>query len=74
MRSITLLSVRDAEFVDNFLRSSKDGEAAISSGLPDSQAGAQTLTRDIVANSCLILFICHVLTQILNPLKQLRII
>lgn len=49
MRSITLLSVRDAEFVDNFLRSSKDGEAAISPGLPDSQAGAQTLARDIVA-------------------------
>ena len=53
MRSITLLSVRDSEFVDNFLRSSKDGEAAISPGLPDSQAGAQTLARDIVANRAL---------------------
>ena len=53
MRSITLLSVRDAEFVDNFHRSSKDGEAAISPGLPDSQAGAQTLARDIVANRAL---------------------
>ena len=53
MRSITLLSVRDAEFVDNFLRSCKDGEAAINPGLPDSQAGAQTLARDIVANRAL---------------------
>ena len=53
MRSITLLSVRDAEFVDNFLRSCKDGEAAISPGLPDSQAGAQTLARDIVATRAL---------------------
>ena len=52
MRSITLLSVRDAEFVDNFHRSSKDGEAAISPG-PDSQAGAQTLARDIVATRAL---------------------
>ena len=53
MRSITLLSVRDAEFVDNFHRSRKDGEAAISPGLPDSQAGAQTLARDIVATRAL---------------------